>query len=196
VSITPKRVLRLTGLAGLISYCALLLASSIPVVLLPFKPLVALQFYAGLLLHLLGVTPGLEVFQGHTAPRAIHRMSCFRITGEGASKLVLYDDLERCRSRRVEAIRDPFQVFLVRGLPGALVDIDLGSRRSLAQAPMQPLFLVTDYYCHTPAAEQAQVRAVSIESLYVGLNLDDGSTGELSFGGRRRCDRPTWEIRP
>jgi hypothetical protein len=192
---TPPRFLRLTGLAGLFTYCALLLASSVPIALVPFKPLVWVQLNSGYLLHLVGVTPGLEVFQGRTAPRAIHRMSCFRITGEGDTRLVLYDDLERCRRRRVDAIRDPFQTFLVRGLAGPLVDIDLGARRSLAQAPMQPLFLVTDYYCHVPAAEQARVRAVSIESLYLGLSVDDGSTGEVVMRGRRRCNRPTWEIR-
>jgi hypothetical protein len=194
VSITPRRLLRLTGLAVLVCYSFLLLASSLPTALLPFKPLGLLKLYSGFLLHLAGVTPGLEVFRGHTAPRAIHRMSCFRITGEGAAKLVLYDDLERCRAGRVEAIRDPFQIFQVRSLSGPLVDINLGSRRSLAQSPMQPLFLFTDYYCHTPAAEQAKVSAVTIESLYVGLNLDDGTTGQITMGGRRQCERPTWEI--
>jgi hypothetical protein len=195
VSISRQRILRLSGLTCLVSYCALLLTSSIPTALLPFEPLVSIKLYSGLLLHLVGITPGLEVFKGQTAPRAIHRMSCFRITGQGDVNVVLYDDLERCRAGRVQAIRDPFQTWLVRGLSGALVDINLGNRRSLAQNPMQPLFLVTDYYCHTPVAEQARVRTVTIESLYWGLNLDDGTNGEIAMGGRRRCDRPTWEIR-
>ena len=189
------RVLRLSGLTCLVCYGALLLTSSIPTALLPFEPLVSIKLYSGLLLHLIGITPGLEVFKGQTAPRAIHRMSCFRITGQGDTNVVLYDDLERCRAGRVQAIRDPFQTLLVRGLSAALVDIDLGHRRSLAQSPMQPLFLVTDYYCHTAAAEQARVRAVRIESLYWGLNLDDGTSGQIAMGGRRRCDRPSWEIR-
>jgi hypothetical protein len=195
VSVTTTRFVRLAGLAGLIFYSLLLLASSIPVALLPFKPLVVLKLASGLLLHLVGVTPGLEVFSGHAASHAIPHMSCFRITGQGARSIVLYDDLERCRQRRVEPIRDPFQVFQMRSLSGALVDINLGYRRSLAQEPMQSLFLFTDYYCHTAAAERANVRAVNVESLYVGLNLDDGTMGEVTMAGRRICERPTWEIR-
>jgi hypothetical protein len=195
VSVTRARFVRLAGLAGLIFYSFLLLASSIPVALLPFKPLMMVKLASGFLLHVVGVTPGLEVFSGHTASHAIPHMSCFRITGQGERGIVLYDDLERCRRRRVEAIRDPFQIFQMRSLSGALVDLNLGYRRSLVQEPMQPLFLFTDYYCHTPAAERAKVRAVSVESLYVGLNLDDGTMGEVPMAGRRICVRPNWEIR-
>jgi hypothetical protein len=195
VSVTRARLFRLAGLSGLIFYSFLLLASSIPISLLRFKPLAALKLASAFLLHVVGVTPGLEVFRGHTASRAIPHMSCFRITGEGERALVLYDDLERCQKRRVEAIRDPFQIFQMRSLSGALVDINLGYRRSLVQEPMQALFLFTDYYCHTAPAERANVRAVTIESIYVGLNLDDGTMGEVTMAGRRQCERPTWEIR-
>lgn len=189
------RFLRLFGLAGLIFYSGLLLASSLPVVLLPFGPLVALKQSSRLLLHLVGVTPGLEVFSGQSGARAIPHMMCFRVTGAGASKLVLFDDLERCRARRVAALRDPFEVFQVASLAGPLVDLNLGLRQSMIAEPMQPLFLLSDYYCHVPEAERAQVRSVSIEASYIGLNLDDGSTGRVSMGGRRDCLRPVWELR-
>jgi hypothetical protein len=190
-----RRFIRLAALGGLTCYSFLLLASSLPAALLPFRPVIWLKLASGFALHLVGVTPGLEVFSGHTAARAIPHMSCFRITGEGEVPVVLYDDLERCRHARVEAIRDPFQIFQMRSLSAPLVDINLGDRRSLAQEPMQALFLFTDYYCHTPRAEQAKVRVVSIESLYLGLNLDDGTTGRITMGGRRACRRPIWEIR-
>lgn len=189
------RLLRLFGLAGLIFYSGLLLASSLPVVLLPFEPLRALKRTSQVLLHLVGVTPGLEVFPGHGTARAIPHMMCFRVTGEGASQVVLFDDLARCRTRRVPALRDPFDVFQVKGLAGPLVDLNLGYRRSMVEERMQPLFLFSDYYCHVPEAEQARVRSVSIEASYIGLNLDDGSTGTITMGGRRDCRRPSWELR-
>jgi len=185
----------LFGLAGLSFYCSLLLAASLPVVLLPLRPLVALKQSAELVLHFVGVTPGLEVFPGRTAIRAIPRMTCFRITGQGDTHVVLFDDLARCRNQRISALRDPFQVFQAKSLTGPLVDLNLGHRLSPLNERMQPLFLFSDYYCHVPAAERAKVRAVSIDALYSGLNLDDGTTGQVSMGGRRECARPTWEIR-
>jgi hypothetical protein len=188
-------LLRLLGLAALLGYSFLLLTASLPVVLFPFEPLSALKAGSSLILHLAGVTPGLEVFPGHGAARAIPHMTCFRITGAGESKLVLFDDLDRCRERRVAAIRDPFEVFQVKSLAGPLVDLNLGLRRSLVLEPMQPLFLITDYYCHLPAAERAEVRSVTIESIYLGLSVDDGAIGRVDMAGRRVCRRPTWEIR-
>jgi hypothetical protein len=185
----------LFGLAGLIFYSALLLAASLPVVLLPVRPLVALKSGAELVLHFAGVTPGLEVFPGRHAIRAIPHMMCFRITGQGDTRVVLFDDLERCRSQRVPALRDPFQVFQVKGLAGPLVDLNLGKRQSPLSPSMQPLFLISDYYCHTAEAERAKVRSVNIDAVYIGFNLDDGSTGQVNMGGRRQCERPTWEIR-
>lgn len=189
------RLLRLFGLAGLIFYSSLLLVASLPVVLVPLPPLVALEQSAELVLHFVGVTPGLEVFPGRTAIRAIPRMMCFRIMGEGGTPVVLFDDLERCRAERVSALRDPWQVFQAKSLTGPLVDLNLGRRLSPLHERMQPLFLLSDYYCHTPQAERAKVRAVSIDALYIGLNLDDGTTGQVRMGGRRDCARPTWEIR-
>lgn len=195
VAISKARLFRLTGLAGLMSYCFLLLAASLPVVLLPWRPLALLKLSSDFVLHFFGVTPGLEVFPGHNAVRAIPHMTCFRVSGEGPKPLVLYHDLDRCRSQRVDAIRDPLEVLLAKSLTGPLVDIDLGYRRSFAEVPMQPLFLLTDYFCHLPQAEQAGVTAVQIESIYLGLNLDDGSKGQANLGGRRVCSRPSWEIR-
>lgn len=186
---------RLAGLAGLLSYCFLLLAASLPVVLLPLKPLVALKQGSDFVLHFFGVTPGLEVFPGRKAVRAIPFMTCFRVTGEGPKPLVLFDNLERCRAQRVDAVRDPFEVLMAKSLTGPLVDINLGYRRSFAEPTMQPLFLLTDYFCHVPAAEQAQIAAVRVDATYLGQNLDDGSKGQLEMGGRRACARPNWEIR-
>jgi hypothetical protein len=179
----------------LISYCALLLASSLPVVLGPLRSLAPVKSTAELLLHFIGVTPGLEVFPGRSTARAIPHMTCFRVTAEGDTKLILFDDFARCRDRRIAAFRDAFEVFQAKSLLGPLVDLNLGYRRSLVHEPMQPLFLFSDYYCHVPEAERAHVRAVSIDSVYIGLDLDDGSTGVVSMGGRRDCRLPTWEIR-
>lgn len=195
MAISRARLLRLAGLAGLLSYCFLLLAASLPVVLLPWRPLVLLKLSSDFTLHSFGVTPGLEVFPGHNAVRAIPHMTCFRITGEGPKPLVLFYDLDRCESQRVDAIRDPFEVLLAKSLTGPLVDIDLGQRRSFVEQSMQPLFLLTDYFCHLPRAEQAGVTSVRVESTYVGLNLDDGSKGQVKLGGRRVCSRPSWEVR-
>jgi hypothetical protein len=195
VLVSRARFVRLFGLSGLILYCALLLVSSLPVVLGPLRPLRPLESAAELLLHFVGVTPGLEVFPGRSKARAIPHMACFRIMGEGDTNVVLFDDLERCRRRRIVPVRDPFQVFQVKSLLGPLVDLNLGYRRSLVLEPMQPLFLFSDYYCHVPVAERAHVRTVNIDALYVGLNLDDGSTGVVTMGGRRDCQHPSWEIR-
>lgn len=189
------RLLRLFGLSGLIFYSGSLLASSLPAALLPFGPIVTLKRAAQVLLHSVGVTPGLEVFSGQSGARAILHMMCFRISAVGAGTHVLFDDFERCHTRRVQALRDPFQVFQVASLAGPLVDLDLGYRQSLASEPMQSLFLLSDYYCHVPEAERAQARWVSIEARYIGLNLDDGSTGQVDMGGRRDCRRPGWELR-
>jgi hypothetical protein len=186
---------RLTGLAGLLSYCFLLLAASLPVVLLPAKPLVALKQGSDFVLHFFGVTPGLEVFPGRNAVRAIPYMTCFRVTGEGRTNVVLFDNLERCRAQRVDAVREPFEVMMAKSLTGPLVDINLGYRLSLAEPSMQPLFVLTDYFCHLPEAEQAGVTAVRVDSVYLGLNLDDGSKGQIDMGGRRACSLPNWEIR-
>lgn len=195
VAITKVRLFRLAGVAGLLCYCFLLLAASLPVALLPWHPLARLKLGSGFVLHSFGITPGLEVFPGRNAVRAIPFMACFRVTGEGPAPLVLFDNLERCRNRRVDAVRDSFEVLLAKSLTGPLVDIDLGHRRSLAQASMQPLFFVTDYFCHLPQAEQASVTAVRVDSIYLGLNLDDGSKGQVNLGGRRVCARPSWEVR-
>jgi hypothetical protein len=195
VLVSRARFLRLFGLSGLILYCALLLASSLPVALAPLRSLRPLESTAEVLLHFVGVTPGLEVFPGRSKARAIPHMICFRVTGEGDTNVVLFDDLARCRARRIAPLRDPFQVFQVKSLLGPLVDLNLGYRRSLVLEPMQPLFLFSDYYCHVPDAERAHVRTVSIDALYIGLNLDDGSTGLVTMGGRRDCRQPSWEIR-
>lgn len=189
------RLPRLFGLAALIFYSSLLLAASLPVVLLPLRPLVALKQSAELVLHFVGITPGLEVFAGRSAIRAIPRMMCFRIKGHGDGEVVLFDDLARCQRQQVSAVRDPFQVFQAKSLTGPLVDLNLGKRQSPLSERMQPLFLFSDYYCHVAAAQSAKVRAVSIDAEYIGLNLDDGTTGRVSMGGRRDCTRPTWEIR-
>ena len=195
MTISRARLCRLTGLASLISYCSLLLAASLPVVLLPLKPLVSLKLGSDFVLHFFGVTPGLEVFPGRKAVQTIPYMSCFRVIGEGPKPRVLFDDFERCRSRRVDAVRDPFEVLMAKNLTRPLVDIDQGYRKSFVDPPMQPLFLLTDYFCHVPVAEEAGVSAVRIDSVYLGLNLDDGSTGQSDMGGRRACTRPGWEIR-
>jgi hypothetical protein len=185
----------LFGLSGLILYCGLLLAASLPVVLGPLRPLAPLESTAELLLHFVGVTPGLEVFPGRSTARAIPHMTCFRVVGEGDSPVVLFDDFERCQNRRISPMRDPFEVFQSKSLLGPLVDLNLGYRRSLVLEPMQPLFLFSDYYCHVPEAERAHVGSVRVDSLYIGMNLDDGSTGVVRMGGRRDCRRPSWEIR-
>lgn len=193
--VSRARLLRLFGLSGLILYCGLLLSASLPVVLGPFRSLRPLKSTAELLLHFFGVTPGLEVFPGRSKARAIPHMTCFRVTGDADSQVVLFDDLARCRDQRIAAVRDPFEVFQAKSLLGPLVDLNLGYRRSLVLEPMQPLFLFSDYYCHVPEAERAHVRAVNVDSIYIGLNLDDNTTGVVSMGGRRDCRRPAWEIR-
>lgn len=195
MALPRARLYRLTALAGLSTYCLLLLTASLPVVLLPAKPLALLKHGSDFVLHSFGVTPGLEVFPGRKAVRAIPFMTCFRVTGEGPKPLVLFDNLERCRAQRVDAVREPFEVMLSKSLTGPLVDINLGYRVSLAEPSMQPLFVLTDYFCHLPAAEQAGVVAVRVDSVYLGLNLDDGSKGQIDMGGRRACSRPNWEIR-
>lgn len=195
VAISGSRLLRLIGLACLLVYSALLLLSSLPVVLWPWGPLVLVKRGASIVLHEMGVTPGLEVFPGRSASRAIPHMTCFRVVGEGVTQVVLFDNLERCRTRRVAPIRDPFEVFQTKSLTGPLVDLDLGHRLSLVQEPMQPLFLFSDYYCHTPEAERAQVKAVRIDAIYLGWNLDDDTTGRVDLGGRRVCSSPRWELR-
>ncbi len=193
---TARRYGRLAALAALLFYCGLLLASVIPVALVPgSRVLHVLQAGSGFMLHLVGVTPGVEVFSGNATARAIPKMSCFRIVGEGAANVVLYDDLSHCRARRVDAIRDPFRIFQMSSLSAAFVDLNLIGHGDLTRDPARSLFLFSDYYCHTAAAERAQVRSVRIDTVYIGLNLDDGTTGEVKMGGRRRCDRPTWKIR-
>ena len=154
-----------------------------------------LQKSSGFVLHLVGLTPGIEIFRGQGTARAIPKMSCFRIVGQGATDIVLYDDLARCRERRIDAIRDPFRIFQMSSLSAAFADLNLSGHGSLTQDPMRALFLFSDYYCHTADAERAQVRRVRIDSVYVGTNLDDGTTGEIKMAGHRRCDQPTWKIR-
>ncbi len=194
--LTPRRYARLASLAALLFYCGLLLASSIPVTLMPAsRALFIVQRGSGFMLHLVGITPGIEVFSGRAASRAIPHMSCFRIVGEGVNDVVLYDDLARCRERHVDAIRDPFRIFQMSSLSAAFVDLNLSHGGDLTRDPMRSLFLFSDYYCHTADAERANVRSVRIDTVYVGINLDDGTTGEIEMGGQRRCDRPTWKIR-
>jgi hypothetical protein len=181
--------------AALSVYSLMLLVAAFPAALPPFRPLFVVKLASGYLLHLVGITPGLEVFAGTTVPRAVQRMTCLRIVGEGTSRVVLYDDLATCRERRIAPIRDPFRMFQMRNLSEAFVHLNLGGSRDLARDPLRALFLFADYYCHVPEAQRAGVRSVSIESLYVGMSLDDGSTGVVKSGGRHRCDRPQWEIR-
>jgi hypothetical protein len=194
--LTARRYGRLLALAALLFYCSLLLASSIPVALAPgSRALFMLQRGSGFLLHVVGVTPGIEVFSGQSASRAIPKMSCFRIIGEGATSVVLYDDLPRCRERRVDAIRDPFRIFQMSSLSAAFVTLNLNGPGDLTQDPLRSLFLFSDYYCHTADAERAKVRSVRIDTVYVGTSVADGTTGEIKMAGQRRCDRPTWKIR-
>ncbi len=196
MALTARRYGRLLALAALLFYCGLLLASSIPVALVPgSRALFMLQRGSGFLLHLVGVTPGIEVFSGQSASRAIPKMSCFRVVGEGDTNVVLYDDLSRCRERRVDAVRDPFRVFQMSSLSAAFVTLNLNGPGDLTRDPLRALFLFSDYYCHTADAERAKVRSVSIDALYVGINVTDGTTGEIPMRGQRRCDRPTWKIR-
>ena len=194
--LTARRYGRLAALAALLFYCGLLLTSVIPVTLVPeSRALHVLQASSGFMLHLVGITPGVEVFSGRATARAIPKMSCFRVVGEGAADVVLYDDLSHCRERRIDAIRDPFRIFQMSSLSAAFVDLNLTGHGDLTRDPMRSLFLFSDYYCHTVAAERAQVRSVRIDTVYIGLNLDDGTTGEIKMGGRRHCDQPTWRIR-
>jgi hypothetical protein len=192
--VMASRLIRLGALIGLSSYGLLLLAAALPGQLLGARPLQLIQLAAGYALHSLGVTPGLEVFDGKESLHAIHRMTCFRIVGEGRSQVVLYDDLARCRERRIEAVRDPLQALQMRQLSAALVDLNLGGKGDLTRPPLQPLFLFSDYYCHQPAAAQAGVERVTIEALYVGLSTRDGTTGEVPMRGSRDCKQPTWVV--
>jgi hypothetical protein len=182
------------ALAGLCGYCCLLLLAALPTALLPVRPLVMLKLGAGYVLHSIGVTPGLEVFDGEESLHAIHRMTCFKVTGQGTRPVVLYDDLALCRARRVEAVRSPFRSFQMRRLSAAFVDLNLNGRGDLTRELLQPLFLFSDFYCHTPAAREAGVERVSIEALYLGLNLEDGTTGEVPMRGSRRCRQGTWAV--
>ena len=196
MALTARRYGRLAALAALLFYCGSLLASAIPTMLLPAsRPLFLLRAGSGFMLHLVGVTPGIEVFSGHPVSRAIPKMSCFRVVGEGATNVVLYDDLSRCRERRIEAIRDPFQIFQMTSLSAAFMELSVNGQGDLTRDPARSLFLFSDYYCHTADAERAKVRSVIIDAVYIGTNVDDGTTGELKMGGRRRCERPTWKIR-
>lgn len=196
MAFTKERYGRLAALAGLIFYCGLLLAASIPVTLVPGnRGLLLLQRGSGFLLHELGITPGIEVFSGRSTSRAIPKMSCFRIVGEGHTNVVLYDDLARCQERRVEAIRDPFRILQMAYLSAAFVTLNRERRADLTRDPARALFLFSDYYCHTAAAERAHVNTVVIDTVYVATNVDDGTTGELKMAGQRGCNRPTWKIR-
>jgi hypothetical protein len=194
MTLTPRRAARLAGISLLAFYCGLLLTAALPTALWPARPLLQLKLGSSFLLHLVGITPGLEVFDGDKALHALHRMSCFRVVGQGERSVVLYDDLALCRKRTIEPIRDPFRVFQMRNLSAAFVHLNLGGHRNLTGAPLRPLFLLSDYYCHVPAARQAGVRRVAIETLYVGLNLEDGSTGEVPMRGYRDCRKPTWIV--
>jgi hypothetical protein len=80
-------------------------------------------------------------------------------------------------------------------LAAAFMELGINGHGDLTRDPARSLFLFSDYYCHTAAAERARVRSVTIDTVYVGTNVDDGTTGELQMGGRRRCERPTWKIR-
>lgn len=193
VLVSAQRFARLAALGALCFYCLLLLVAALPGRLIPALQVPALT--AGFVLHLVGITPGMEVFAGRTAPRAIPRMSCFRITGEGTRSVVLYDDLELCQRGEVQALRDPWRVMQMRNLSEALVHVNLGGGGGLDQDPLRSLFLITDYYCHLPQAEQAGVERVVIESSYWGMNLDDGSVGEVRMGGERICAAPRWTER-
>jgi len=192
---TPTtRPLRRVTLLGLSIYSCVLLAAALPAELVGSRPLAIVKLAAGYALHAVGVTPGLEVFDGKQSLHAIHEMTCFRVVGEGAGRVVLYDDLALCRERQVEAVRDPFRILQMRSLSAAFVDLNLQGQGDLTRAVLQPLFLFSDYYCHTPAAEQAKVERVSIEALYLGLNLQDGTSGEVPMRGSRDCKQPTWAV--
>ncbi len=196
MALSRRRYARLLGLAALLFYCGLLLASSIPTSLVPgSRALYLLARGSGFMLHLVGVTPGVEVFRGAVASRAIPKMSCFRVVGEGATNIILYDDLSRCRERRIDVVRDPFRIFQMSSLSAAFVTLNQNGSNDLTRDPVRALFLFSDYYCHTTDAERAQVRSVRIDTVYVGTNLDDGTTGEIKMAGQRRCNRPTWKIR-
>jgi hypothetical protein len=189
-----SRWIRYGALAALCSYCFLLLAAALPAELLGGRALSELKLGAGYGLHSLGITAGLEVFDGKKSLHAIHRMTCFRVVGEGARRVVLYDDLSLCRDRRIEPVRDPLRVFQMRRLSAAFVDLNLGGHGDLRRELLQPLFLFSDYYCHQPSARQAGVERVTIEALYVGLDTRDGTTGEVPMRGSRDCSRPTWVV--
>jgi hypothetical protein len=190
----PTRWLRRGALLALSVYACLLLAAALPAELVGSRPLAIVKLGAGYALHAVGVTSGLEVFDGRKSLHAIHEMTCFRIVGEGARRVVLYDDLARCRERRVEAVRNPFRILQMRSLSAAFVDLNLQGQGDLRREVLQPLFLFSDFYCHTPAAEQAKVERVSIEALYLGLNLQDGTSGEVPMRGSRDCKQPTWAV--
>ena len=191
-----SRKARYGALAALSGYCLLLLTAALPAELLGLRPLMLLKLGAGYALHTVGVTPGLEVFDGKTSLHAIHQMTCFRVVGEGAERVVLYDDSALCRERRFEAVRDPLRVLQMRRLSAAFVDLNMGGRGNLTRELLQPLFLFSDYYCHLPAARQARVERVTIEAFYVGLDVQDGTTGEVPMRGSRECNRPTWRVGP
>jgi hypothetical protein len=188
------RPARSAALAALSLYCFMLLAAALPSELLPVRALTTLKLGAGYALHLVGITPGLAVFDGKESLHAIHHMTCFRVVAEGERQVVLYDDLVLCRQRRVEPIRDPFRGFQMRRLSAAFVELNLKGHGKLTHPLLQPLFLFSDYYCHTPAAEHVRARRVSIEAYYIGLNLRDGTTGEVPMRGSRDCSRTTWAV--
>lgn len=191
---TASRQIRLGAVLALSAYCLLLLTAALPAQLLGARSLELAQLGAGYALHSLGITPGLKVFDGKESLHAIHKMTCFRVVGQGRAQVLLYDDLALCRERRVEAVRDPWRVLQMRQLSAAFVDLNLGGTGDLRRPLLRPLFLFSDYYCHQPAAEQAGVERVTIEALYVGLNTRDGTTGEVPMRGSRDCKRPTWVV--
>jgi len=186
--VEQRRLFRVAALCALTGYCFLLLVSAIPTTLLPGNSLTTLKRAAGYGLHLIGVTPGIEVFHGRTSIHAIHQMNCFRITAAGDRDVVLYDDLALCQARKIQPVRDPFRIFQMRNLSQVFVHLNLKQKANFAEDPLRFLFLFADYYCHTPQATEVNARSLTFESLYVGLNLDDGTTGEVKSNGHYPCN--------
>jgi len=191
VSLITARGWRLTALTGLVGYCLALFLAAWPSVLLPSEVMHSLKRASGYALHKVGITPGIEVFNGETAPRAVHKMTCFLIWGDrdgkGEKHVILYDDLKRCETQDIEAIRNPFQVFQMQNLARAMSYLDLGGPYNVQDGPSSPLHYFTEYYCHTPAAESNGIRYVWVQAHYIGINLDEQDSGSVMMGGRRDC---------
>ncbi|MCH2108951.1 MAG: hypothetical protein MK135_06450 [Polyangiaceae bacterium] len=192
------RLYQVLACTGISFYLALLSLAALPKNLIGEGRLSTASLVASEMLKQVGIVPGIEVFQGLSAPRVVQTRACFRVTSfhqhEPSKRIVLLDQIKDCQRGLGVIFHDHLHQLMIKTLGAAMLRLNQGQLGDIKEPPFSDLIAVTQYYCELAKKKGQADPVVRVEYLSRGTDLSDKTSGEFTLLGQRSCNSLAWQI--